>query len=73
MHGDHPGACGEGSPGCHACHCWLLETRGNAAVGIETAETVLHNTGGSIKSKGLMWTMRWDLGTCMLNKQVFLK
>jgi len=66
---------GERNPGRHAYHCWLLKTRGTTAVRIQTTERerVLHNTGGLVKSKGHIWTMRWDLGICMLNKQVFLK
>ena len=29
---------GERNPGCHACHCWLLKTRGTTSVRIQTTE-----------------------------------
>ena len=79
-HGDHLGADGR------ACARWkeswtpclpLLVAKDQGHYCSQNSDTererVLHNTGGLVKSKGHIWTMRWDLGICMLNKQVFLK
>lgn len=78
-HGDHLGAYGRAHTRWKEFWTPCLPLLGaidqgqHCSQNSDHSERVLHSTGGLIKFKGHMWTMRWDWGICMLNKQVFLK